>query len=90
MKKIDLRFSETVMNDIKSIIGKEMIKYKCDPFEFSTSVYGIVGVEFEGTTYAISNLIEVMDYYGEQEDIAVLKIKQVPFSEIQSLIQNQT
>ena len=67
-----------------------MLKYKCDPFEFSTSVYGIVGIAFEDASYAFTNLTEVIDYYGEQEDVALFKIERKPFSVIQSLIHNQT
>ena len=89
MKQIDIRFSASDMSLIQSMIGKRLIKYKCDPFEFSTSVYGIVGIALEDSTYAFTNLIEVMDYYGEQEDVALFKMKRIPFSSIHSLIQNQ-
>ena len=89
MKQIDIRFSASDMSLIQSMIGKRLIKYKCDPFEFSTSVYGIVGIALEDSAYAFTNLIEVMDYYGEQEDVALFKMKRIPFSSIHSLIQNQ-
>ena len=90
MKKIDVRFSDTEMAEIQSMVGKKMVKYKCDPFEFSTSVYGIVGVSLDGADYAFTNMVNVMDYYGDQEDVAIFKIEKRPFSNIQSLIQNQT
>jgi hypothetical protein len=38
MKQIDVRFSASDMADIKGMVGKKLVKYKCDPFEFSTSV----------------------------------------------------
>ncbi|MDO4491933.1 MAG: hypothetical protein Q4B85_12785 [Lachnospiraceae bacterium] len=90
MKKIDVRFSASEMAEIQKMVGKKMVKYKCDPFEFSTSVYGIVGVSFEDGDYAFTNMTEVMDYYGEQEDVALFKLVQKPFSSIRSLIQNQS
>ena len=90
MKQLDIRFSASDMSLIQSMIGKRMVKYKCDPFEFSTSVYGIVGIALEDSAYAFTNLIEVMDYYGEQEDVALFKMKCTPFSSIHSLIPNQT
>ena len=89
MKKIDVRFSVDDMNLIKNMVGKKMIKYKCDPFEFSTSVYGIVGVFLEDVSVAFTNLVEVMDYYGEQEDVALFKIERRNYDNINSFIQNQ-
>ena len=44
MKLIDVRFTASDMAALKSMAGKKIIKYKCDPFEFSASVYGIVGI----------------------------------------------
>lgn len=90
MKSIDVRFTPSDMIKIQSMIGKKMLKYKCDPFEFSTSVYGIVGILVENTSYAFTNLVETMDYYGEQEDVALFKIEERPFPNIKSLILNQT
>ena len=90
MKKIDIRFSASDMAEIKSIIGKRMVKYKCDPFEFSTSVYGIVGVSLENADYAFTNMVDVMDYYGELEEVAVFKVKRMPFPSIKSFIKDQT
>ena len=34
-------------------------------------------------------MAEVMDYYGEQEDVALFKIERRPLSSIQSLVQDQ-
>lgn len=90
MKQIDVRFSASEMALIQEMIGKRLIKYKCDPFEFSTSVYGIVGVSLEDKSYAFTNLIEVADYYGEQEDVAHFHLKMMTFSDIHSMVQNQT
>ncbi len=89
MKQIDVRFSASDMADIKGMVGKKLVKYKCDPFEFSTSVYGIVGVAFEDMAFAFTNMVTTMDYYGEQEDVALFKMQRTPFSSIQSLVQDQ-
>ena len=90
MKKTDVRFSDSDMAAIQSMVGKRMVKFKCDPFEFSTSVYGIVGVAFEDASYAFTNLVEVMDYFGVQEDVALFKMQQTPFSSICSFVRAQT
>ncbi len=89
MKKIDVRFSAAEMAEVQSMVGKKMVKYKCDPFEFSTSVYGTVGVSLEDADYVFTNMVNAMDYYGEQEDVALFRVERKPFSSIRSLIQNQ-
>lgn len=90
MKQIDVRFTASDMEAIQSMIGKIMLKYKCDPFEFSTSVYGIVGISLEDASYAFTNFTEVMDYYGEKEDVALFKMECMSFSKIHSFVQDQT
>lgn len=89
MKRIEARFTTEDMEMIRAMIGKTMTKYKCDPFEYSSSVYGIVGFMVESESFSITNLVEVMDYYGSEEDVAMFRIKRKPFSEIHSLIQDQ-
>ena len=82
MKTIDVRFSASDMAEIKSMVGKRMIGYKCDPFIFSTSVYGIVGIRLEDTSYAFTNSLEVMDYFGDPEDVARFRISKVEYANL--------
>ncbi len=89
MKSIDICFTAREMKLIKWMIGKRLQKYKCDPFSFSTSVYGLVGLLIDDESFAFTNFVEEMDYYGENEDVAVFRIKAIPFDEIQSKAQNQ-
>ncbi len=90
MKHIDVRFNQIEMRLIKDMIGSLLIKYKCDPFEFSTAVYGIVGICTDKTSYAFTNSIQVMDYYGANEDVAVFHIEKRDDLEIKSLISGNT
>ena len=89
MKKINLQFDVENMKTIGNMIGETMIKYKCDHFEFSTSVYGIVGIELEDSSYAFTNIVTTMDYYGKKEEVAVFKIENMSFEAINSMVQNQ-
>ncbi len=66
-----------------------MISYKCDPFLFSTSVYGIVGIQLEDSSYSFTNTLEVMDYYGASEEVAYFRILPSVYDDIHSLVQNQ-
>lgn len=90
MKQIDIRFKERELRFIHDMIGTTLIKYKCDPFEFSTAVYGIVGICTNTSAYAFTNFIQVMDYYGAEEDVAVLHVEERSDSEIRSLISDNT
>ncbi len=90
MKNIDVRFNQEEVSLIKNMIGTTLTKYKCDPFEFSTAVYGIVGICTDKSAYAFTNAIQVMDYYGADEDVAIFHVEECADSEIKSLICGNT
>ena len=71
MKKIDMRFDSSIINNW---IGKKFIKYKCDPFEFTNSVSQIVGIYIDDKIYTLTNVQETVDYFGITDDIAIFKI----------------
>lgn len=73
MVKIDITFDEKTMNIFQNFIGKKFEKYKADPFVYSPSVHGIVGLYIDKSVYKLTNFTEVMDYYGAKEDVAVFK-----------------
>ena len=75
MKKIDVRFDDKTMQCLKSMIGQKFIKYRCDPFKFTNSVYLTVGIFIGAQTYELKNEIQVLDYYGQLEDVAVLTLQ---------------
>ncbi len=86
MQQIDVRFNDKELSLLRSSVGRMLTKYKCDPFEFSTAVYGVVGICIEKSAYTFTNKLQVMDYYGAKEDVAIFRINECPESEIQSLI----
>ncbi len=90
MKQIDVRFNHEELGLVRDMVGKVLEKYKCDPFEFSTAVYGIVGICTNESAYAFTNKIHVLDYYGAMEDVAVLGIEERSEAEIQSLVSGNT
>lgn len=90
MKRIDMSFTTEDINNIKQMIDKKFKKFKSDPFIYSPSVYGIVGLYIDDDVYAVTNAIETMDYYGDIEDVAIFRIKTLKQDNIKSLIQNQT
>ncbi|MBR4570417.1 MAG: hypothetical protein IKO19_07110 [Candidatus Riflebacteria bacterium] len=84
MEKNNFQFDKNMIDMIKSMIGKNLIKYRCDPFIFSNSVHLNVGIYIEDKIYLLSNKEEVIDYFGAKEDIGILKIKECKDSEIKS------
>ena len=90
MKSIDIRFTDQMINSIRAMIGCKMIKYKCDPFVYSTTVFGIAGIITDKGSFAVTNTIEVLDHYGTDEDVAVFRLEERPESEIVSLVDGVT
>lgn len=90
MKHIDVSFTKKEISLIKEMIGTTLTKYKCDPFMFSTVVYGIVGICTDKSAYAFTNKIQVMDYYGTNEDVAIFRVEKCEDSTIKSLIKENT
>lgn len=81
MKTIDMRFNEEL---IKSWIGLEFKKYKCDPFDFSNSITQLVGLFIGEQAYTLTNIQETLDYYGNTEDIAIFKLTHTNENNIKS------
>ena len=90
MINIDVRFTEDKVESLRNMIGKKLVKYKHDPFMFSTSVYGIAGICFEDSCFALTNQVEICDYFGTEEDVAMFKINIVKETDIHSLIEDET
>ncbi len=86
MKTIDIRFSIETIDTIRSLIGQRFESLKHDPFIFSPSVYGIVGMVIGGKSYTITNQVEVLDYYGKTEDVAVFHFQPAEYESIESFM----
>ncbi len=85
MKTIDMRFDLSL---IKRWIGKKLIQYKNDPFEFTNSVTQIIGLYIDEDIYSLTNIQEKVDYFGTTDDIAVFKISQSNNSQIVSALKD--
>ncbi len=81
MQTIDMRFDTTT---IRSWIGKQFIKYKCDAFDYTNSVTQIVGLYIDDEVYSLTNIQDTVDYFGTPDDIAVAKIEKADESKIRS------
>ena len=81
MKKIDMRFDEAF---IQSFVGQQFNKYRCDEFVYTNSVTQIVGLYIGDSVYKVKNEQETVDYFGNEEEIAVFKIEESKESDITS------
>ena len=73
---VDISFSGATTELLKGIIGKTFAFYSCDPFEFSPSVFGIVGIKVENKFYKLTcNLEKVIRFWNEDE-IAQLRFEE--------------
>lgn len=88
MKTIDVRFDTQTVELLRRMVGKTMKKIMCDPFLFSTAVFGIVGFTVEGEAYALTNITRPMDYYGSTEDVAILNLTQSEEQQIHSMVED--
>lgn len=90
MISIDDRIVKTDAGIFSEMLGHKLLSYRHDPLMYSQSVYGIAGLFLEDRSYAVTNLVEVRDYYGSNEDVAIFKISQEKENEIHSYVQGET
>ena len=85
MKRIDMRFDQ---NTLKKWIGKNFVKYKCDPFAYTNSVTAIAGIFIDKEVYKLTNIQTAVDYFGVNDDCGVFTLEQTESNEIKSLFDN--
>lgn len=81
----DLRLDEEIF---KKMIGKQFYKYKCDPFVFTNTVTGIVGLYIGEKVFELKNEQTAFQHFDSMDDVALWNIKEVNDSEIHSVFEN--
>ena len=81
----DLRLDEEIF---KKMIGKQFNKHKCDPFVFTNTVTGIVGLYIGKKVFELKNEQTAFQYFDSMDDVALWNIKEVNDSEIHSVFEN--
>lgn len=81
----DLRLNEDIF---KRMIGKQFYKYKCDPFVFTNTVTGIVGLYIGEKVFELKNEQTAFQYFDSMDDVALWNIKEANNSEIHSVFEN--
>lgn len=85
MYKNDNRFSIKV---IKSLIGKNFIKYKHINSIFTNSVTGLLEFEIDDHIYILSNEYEHIDYLSLDNEAVIFRISKTDRNTIDSIINN--
>ena len=81
----DYRFSES---HFKPLLGKCFKKYRCDSFEYTNSVTGVVGVYIGDKTFELRNEQKLIQYFNSVDDIAVWSITEVNENGIHSFFEH--
>ncbi len=76
MKKIDIRISSNEITLLKSLIGKILDNVEHDQFIFTNTSSQVVKLNSEGVSLFLYSFTEAMDYYGQEEDVAVWSVEQ--------------
>lgn len=84
IKKQDFRLSTTLF---KPLIGQCFIKYRCDQFEYTNSVTGIVGFYIGDKVFELKNEQKSITYFDSVDDIALWAFKEVQNNEIHSFFE---
>ena len=83
----DFRLNESYF---KTLIDKCFKKYRGDPFEYTNSVTGIVGIYIDDKTFEIRNEQKSIRYFDSVDDIAVWTFKEVNANDIHSFFEDTT
>ena len=89
MIKQNMTFNSDIKKMMKKMIGCELNKILHDEFTFTNSVYGKVTLFINNETFNIINQTEVVEFYGEKEDIALLSLKKAEKNDIGSFLENK-
>ena len=84
MKTTCTRLDAKSLKLLSNMIGKKFEKYRCDEFKFAPSVYQIVGLYVGDCVYALINETKELDYFGETDDVSVMRVDAVNENEIKS------
>lgn len=81
----DFRLNES---DFNPLIGKCFKKYRCDPFDYTNSVTGIVGIYIDDKIFELRNEQKSIQYFDSVDDIALWTFREVHTEDIHSFFED--
>lgn len=90
MERIDIRFSKQMIDLLRKQVNSTFVKFKADPFIFGNNVYGKLGIYTDSDILLLLDETDVLDYFGDSEDICKLEILEATEDEIISGLKDVT
>ena len=74
MKTYDMRFDAETMAMLQNLKGSVLKSIRSDAEALPSSAYGIAEIITSRGAYALTSTIEVADYFGALEDVAMFRL----------------
>ena len=87
---VDISFNANTIEILKGLVGKRFDHYSCDPFVFSSSVFGIVGFKIGDCDYKLTCNLKKTERFFSEDEIAVLDFSNCSNEIIKSRMDNGT
>ena len=85
---VNISFNQITLDNLKRIVGGTLESYSCDPFIFSHSAFGIVGLKVNGEFYKITAELEQIQRFFSEDEVAVFRFQKCQEEEIVSRMDN--
>ena len=79
-------FSDREISIFQNMIGKQFDKFKCDPFVYSPTVYGLVELYIDGVAYKLTSLCETVKRFFGTDEVATFHIEQTVDADIKTFM----
>lgn len=70
MTSINLCFTEQEIEFLRSMVGKTLVSIQHDKFRYTNTSFKAVALHLADATYYLYSLTEIMDFYGDTEEVA--------------------
>lgn len=70
MTSINLCLTSHEIEILRSMVGKKLVSIQHDKFRYTNTSLEAVALHLEDATYYLYSLTEVMDFYGDTEEVA--------------------
>ena len=70
---VDMTFDKMTIHLLMGLIGTKLESYSCDPFEFSPSIFGVVGFKIKNKFYQLTCNLEKINRFWNEDEVAMLR-----------------
>lgn len=87
-KMANISLDKTALEVLAGIVGCSLDSYSCDPFIFTHSAFGIIGLKVNDEYYKITAELEHIQRFFNEDDVAVLRFQKCQEEDIVSRMDN--